>query len=113
DFDNISYNDHKKQIERLASAGIKVSTIYTGYGYHDHILLDKPYEDKNLIAFFTKLFLQKGFPVDQEIRDAARIMRLPYTNNCKAFDPTLRNYYSPNPKAIPTEIVSISSTRYS
>src|SRR5690606_4447065 len=73
DFDNISDNDHKKQIERLASAGIRVTTLFTGYGYHDHILLDKPCKDKKLVAYFTDLFLRKGFPVDHEIRDPARL----------------------------------------
>ncbi|HHW04162.1 MAG TPA: hypothetical protein GXX35_15400 [Thermoanaerobacterales bacterium] len=50
--------------------------------------------------------------MDENIVDPARVMRMPFSFNCKEFDPT-NKYHSDTPKAIPTRLVRETDKRYS
>ncbi|MGZ9583819.1 hypothetical protein [Paenibacillus marinisediminis] len=112
DFDGITMEEYQQQVNRLATLGIEVISVFSGHGYQSHIMLDKPCSNKSLLKDMTGLLRQKGFPVDLAISDAARVMRLPYTNNCKAFDPH-NKYHTTDPQAVPTDLITTTDKRYS
>ncbi len=74
------------------------------------ILLNQYCYDKDILKKFTNLVAKKGFPVDEAIIDSARIMRLPYTYNCKCLDKNSKYYGKEEP--ILTTIVNKTKTRY-
>ena len=59
--------------------------VFTGHGYHAHILLSEDVHQQDILKEFIEEFKQRGFPVDEACKDPARLMRLPMTYNCKAF----------------------------
>jgi predicted transcriptional regulator len=113
DFDGITESEFLDQKRQFAKLGIETVDIFSGHGYQSIILLNEKSYDKELFAKFTDLLLQKGFPVDSKIRDSARILRLPYTFNCKAFLKRDKYYDSVNPEAIPTFVYKKTTKRYS
>lgn len=111
DFDNISEELYQKQKKILEDIGIETISIYSGHGYQDIILLKEKVYDKNILKTFTGLLLQKGFDVDSSIVDPARVMRLPFTYNCKSFDEKSKQYQN-NPSPRRTYIKSTTTKRY-
>jgi len=109
DFDNVSREQFEVEIKRLKDIGIETINIFTGHGYQSLILLNEISNDKELFKKFTFLMLSKGFSIDPKIIDASRVLRLPYTFNCKEFDKTKYD----SPEAIKTTIVSDTDSRYS
>ena len=61
---------------------------------------------------FTELILRKGFDVDPAIVDCARVMRMPYSFNCKELDSRNSYHSKSNPKVIKTALVEITEKRY-
>lgn len=111
DFDKITEEEFRKYQEIFREIDIETIDIFTGHGYQSIILLSHRVYNKNILKDFTNLLIRKGFPVDESIIDSARIMRMPYSFNCKAYD-VKSNYYSDNPQPIKTEIVNITRRRY-
>lgn len=112
DFDNITKKDYEFYKNIFTSLlGIETVDINTGHGYQMIILLDKPTYNKNILKKFTYKLLQLGYMCDPAIIDSARIMRLPFTFNCKCLDPNSKYYNTENP--IPINIVSTTDKRYS
>ena len=112
DFDDITNDQYEQQKEILKKLGINTISIFTGHGYQDIILLNEKTYDTNILKNFTNLLLKKGFSVDSSIIDSARVMRLPYTFNCKAFD-SKSKYFSADPEPIKVEILNSTEKRYS
>lgn len=110
DFDNLSLEQFEDEISRLNNLGIETINIFTGHGFQSLILLNTKVYDKDLYRKFTYLLLSRGFSVDPKIIDPSRILRLPYTFNCKEFD---ERYNTNNPKAIATFILNDTNIRYS
>jgi len=111
DFDNISEEEYQKQKDIFKKLDIETISVFTGNGYQDIILLKEKVYDTKILKSFTDLLISKGFNVDPTIIDPARIMRMPYTYNCKAFDSKSKNY-SEKPKAIRTYIKNKTEKRY-
>lgn len=112
DFDNISEEEYKEEIKKLHDLGIETISIFTGHGYQDIILLDRKVFDTNLFKKFTYLLLSKGFKVDEKIIDPARVLRMPYTFNCKSYDIKSKYYNEDDPFPIPTTITNFTTKRY-
>lgn len=111
DFDGIFEEEFEYQMHVLRRMGIETINIFTGHGYQSIILLNERIYDKHILKDFTELLLRKGFPVDESITDAARVMRMPYSFNCKAYDHKSK-YFSNNPKPIPVSLLSRTHRRY-
>lgn len=85
DFDDIDEKEQAYYDALLHEAGIYPMWVFTGHGYHAHILLSEDVYDTDILQKFIYLFKEKGFPVDESCKDPARLMRLPFTFNCKSF----------------------------
>ncbi|HBF6599511.1 TPA: hypothetical protein KOT48_003677 [Clostridioides difficile] len=83
DFDDITEEEFIKYRLKLSEIGLDTSDIFSGHGYQCIIKLNQLCLDKNILTEFTNKLLSKGFPVDKKIKDSARIMRNPYTDNSK------------------------------
>lgn len=112
DFDKIEFKDYIKYKNRLEDIGIKTITVFTGHGFQDLILLSQKVYDKKSLRNFTELLLRKGFDVDPAIVDCARVMRMPYSFNCKELDNKNSYHSKNNPKVIKTALVDITEKRY-
>lgn len=112
DYDGMTYEEFLKHKQRLLDLGLETIDIYSGHGIQSIILLDKKVYDTKLLYRWTNLLIRKGFPVDPAIIDCARLFRMPYSFNCKAFDPN-NKYYSANPTAVATTDVAWTEKRYS
>lgn len=85
DFDNFSYLSIQGFFHMLDQAGLEGMWVFTGHGYQLHILLDGPLYDSRMLYRMVHLFRSKGFMCDTSCVDPARLMRLPFTYNCKCF----------------------------
>jgi len=111
DFDNIQLEEYLKYYNQFLDIGIEPITIFTGHGYQLIILLKEKCYDQQILKLFNQTLAHKGFPIDEQIIDSARIMRLPYTYNNKEFDEN-NSYYTNNPLKIETYIVHSTKKRY-
>lgn len=113
DFDGISAEEFEKSKQRLLDLGIETIDVFTGHGFQSHILLNHRVKDKDIFKKFTELMFSKGFKVDPAIVDSARVLRLPYTFNCKALDKNQKDYYdAENPQIFETATISWTEKRY-
>lgn len=111
DFDHINEEEFKKYMDKFDSIGSKPSyTIFSGHGYQCIWLLDQPVNEKEILNKWTSLLLNKGFQVDEVIKDSARIMRLPFTYNTKD---NVNNYNESDIKQIETRLLEANKTIYS
>lgn len=111
DFDSISFEEYAELVDRFEELGIYAIWVFSGHGYQAHILLDKALEDKDLLRRSVYKFRSKGFSCDPACVDPARLMRLPYTYNCKCFkDEEYEDELEEPPFC---KIIQDSSTRYS
>lgn len=93
DFDHITAEDFAPILEKLKKSGIEPNySIFSGHGFQLIYKLDKPSTDKELLAEFTDAMKANGYPVDEKIRDCARVMRLPYTVNNKDPENPVKTY---------------------
>lgn len=111
DFDNISFDEYTELVDRFEELGIFALWVFSGHGYQAHILLDKPLEDKDILRKCVYKFRSKGFDCDTACIDPARLMRLPYTYNCKCFKDSA--YESELEEPPMCKIMQESGTRYS
>lgn len=110
DFDNIGFEDYINLSDRFETLGIHALWVNTGHGYHAHILLKSPLEDKSLLRRCVYKFRSKGFNCDSACVDPARIMRLPGTFNNKCFQDDDYAFERSDPPAC--RIVQDSHERY-
>ncbi|NBI07532.1 hypothetical protein [Senegalia massiliensis] len=110
DFDDLSLEEFEKEISRLTNLGIETINIFSGNGFQSIVLLNRPSNDKDLYRKFTHLLLDKGFNVDPKITDCSRILRMPYTFNCKEYD--YKKYSIENPTGKATTIYQDTDKRY-
>lgn len=108
DFDNIDEENYIKYYNQFIDLGIEPLSVFSGHGYQLIILLKEKCYDKGILKLFNKVLLDKGFPIDSNIVDSARIMRLPYTYNNKEFADSEKN----NHRSIPTYILHYTEKRY-
>ena len=85
DFDRISYMEFKELVKRFSEIDLEGIWVFTGHGYQLHILLDNPIYNDGELYKLVYLFRAKGFMCDPACVDSARLMRLPFTYNCKCF----------------------------
>ena len=111
DFDEQSLTEITKQLDILRSLDIEFITVFTGNGIQALILLNKKVYDTKIIKKWTTLLISKGFRVDDSIVDCARVLRLPYTFNCKQFDINNKKY-SHDAIEIATEVWEWTEKRY-
>ena len=83
DFDKITEEKMQKLYKFCTNKGIFPVVLNSGFGYHFLFQLDGNYFDTNLLELFNKLGQELGLEVDPAVKDSARILRLPYTYNCK------------------------------
>lgn len=112
DFDGISTEEFQAQKQRLMDLGIETIDIFSGHGFQSFILLSHSVTDKDIYKKFTTLMLAKGFKVDEAIKDPARVLRMPYSFNCKALDPNGKYYSAIKPEIIATTDVFWTEKRY-
>lgn len=111
DFDGFSYDEYINTVDAFEELDIYAVWTHTGHGYQAHILLDKPLMDKKALHKLVYLFRSKGFDADPSCIDAARLMRLPYTFNCKCFADDTYIEERDNPPLC--ELLQESISRYS
>lgn len=93
DLDHITESDFAPILEKLKKSGLEPNySIFSGHGFQLIYKLDKPSTDKDLLAEFTDAMKASGYPVDEKIRDCARVMRLPYTVNNKDPEKPVKTY---------------------
>ena len=93
DLDHITESDFAPILEKLKKSGLEPNySIFSGHGFQLIYKLDKPSTDKDLLAEFTDAMKANGYPVDEKIRDCARVMRLPYTVNNKDPEKPVKTY---------------------
>ena len=85
DFDNVSYLGIQGLFHMMDRIGLEGVWVFTGHGYQLHVLLDSPLVDTGMLYRMVYLLRAKGFPCDTSCTDPARLMRLPFTYNCKCF----------------------------
>lgn len=85
DFDDIGFEEYVELVDQFEELGIYALWLNTGHGYHAHILLKEPLEDKDILRRFVYKFRSKGMFCDSRCVDPARVMRLPGTFNNKCF----------------------------
>lgn len=112
DFDNISFEEFQREKQKLIDLGIETIDIFTGHGYQSFILLNHRVLDKDILKKFTNLLISKGFKVDESLRDSARVLRMPYSFNCKAMDKKSKYYDAIFPEIIPTTDIAWTEKRY-
>ncbi|MCM3591245.1 helix-turn-helix domain-containing protein [Brevibacillus borstelensis] len=112
DFDNITAEEFLIEKQRLMDLGIETIDIMSGHGYQSFILLSHKVTDKDIFKKFTTLMLSKGFKVDEAVQDPARVLRMPYSFNCKALDKNTKYYDPMNPRIIATTDISWTERRY-
>ena len=84
DLDHITESEFAPILDKLKKNGLEPNySIFSGHGFQLIYKLDKPSTDKELLAEFTEAMKANGYPVDEKIKDCARVMRLPYTVNNK------------------------------
>lgn len=93
DLDHITESDFVPILDKLKANGLEPNySIFSGHGFQLIYRLDKPSTDKDLLAKFTDAMTANGYPVDEKIRDCARVMRLPYTVNNKDPEHPVKTY---------------------
>lgn len=111
DFDGISYVEFDHIQKRFSDIGIEGMWVFTGHGYQVHILLDEALYDTSFLYKLVYLFRAKGFMCDPNCTDSARLMRLPFTYNCKCFSNEEYDYEFNNPPLC--KIIKETNKRYS
>ena len=111
DFDDISFEDYTELVDLFESLDIFALWVYTGHGYQAHILLDVPCYDTQILRKAVAKFRSKGFACDPKCIDPARVMRLPWTFNCKGFVDDKYAHEQENPPRC--EVMQDTESRYS
>ena len=93
DFDHITEKEFTPILEKLKRNGLEPNySIFSGHGFQIIYKLDKPSTDKELLAEFTDAMKANGYPVDEKIKDCARVMRMPFTVNNKDPEKPINTY---------------------
>lgn len=93
DLDHITESEFTPILDKLKKNGLEPNySIFSGHGFQLIYKLDKPSTDKELLAEFTEAMKANGYPVDEKIKDCARVMRLPYTVNNKDPEQPVKTY---------------------
>lgn len=93
DLDHITEKEFTPILEKLKRHGIEPNySIFSGHGFQIIYKLDKPSTDKELLAEFTDAMKANGYPVDEKIKDCARVMRMPFTVNNKDPEKPINTY---------------------
>ncbi|WP_300379860.1 hypothetical protein [Clostridium sp.] len=111
DFDHMSYEEFIVEKQKFIDLGIETIDVFTGHGFQSLIMLDAKAYDTTIIKRWTNLLLQKGIKTDSALVDAARVLRMPFSFNCKEFDVKKKDKYD-NPECIAAKIVNTTQKRY-
>lgn len=88
DLDDLTEPEKNKMVIELKNIGLSGLWVYSGHGYHLHILLKDKLYDAEVVKMIAYLLRAKGFfKVDTRCTDKARVFRLPGTANNKCFEP--------------------------
>jgi DNA-binding MarR family transcriptional regulator len=109
DFDKIGEQQFLEYKMMLENIGLEGLWVFTGHGYHLHLLLDNKSYDSTILLKTVYLLKSKGFrEVDTACIDTGRVMRLPFTYNYKMLKDD--KYTEKDP--LYTDIVSDTDKRY-
>lgn len=109
DFDNISEHQYIQYKIMLEQVGLEGLWVFTGHGYHLHLLLNSKSYDTSILLKTVYLLKAKGFKeVDTACIDTGRVMRLPFTYNYKL----LKNDKYNEEEPLYTYIISDTNQRY-
>lgn len=111
DFDNMTEEEFLMGKQKFKDLGIETIDIFTGHGFQSLIMLNEKVYDTTIIKKWTNLLLQKGIKVDSALVDAARVLRMPFSFNCKEFDLKKTEKYI-KPKCIAAYIFNDTDKRY-
>lgn len=93
DLDHITESEFSPIFDKLKENGLEPNySIFSGHGFQLIYKLDNPSTDKELLAEFTDAMKANGYPVDEKIKDCARVMRLPHTVNNKDPEHPVKTY---------------------
>lgn len=90
DFDDITHNEYLELKEDLINRGIQTLDIFSGHGYHIHILLNEDSEDEDILKKMIRIFKSLGYNPDPQCCDCGRVLRIPFLYNCKTKYSTAR-----------------------
>lgn len=110
DFDGISGEEKDIFDAKLNAVGLYPIWVFTGHGFQAHFLLDEPCYEKDALLKFVYKFRSKGFPADLSCIDPARLMRVPFTYNCKGF---LQEEHPERQRPKFCDVIKYSYQRYS
>ncbi len=110
DLDGITEQTYLQIKSTFESEGLFSVDLNTGHGYQMIFLLDEYSEDLNILKQFVTLLESKGIPVDTSAVDPARVMRLPYTFNCKCLSKKSKYYGKEDPVFV--KLLCKTSVRY-
>lgn len=112
DFDKIDSVKKDELYKFFTAKDIRPMIVSSGYGYHFLFRLNKTYYDIKLLAIFNRLVIEElGLPADSSVKDCARVLRLPFTFNCKkVLNEDGTTDYS---KALACTVVQYSGNTYS
>lgn len=86
DFDDITESCNAEVDYTLTELGLKYDSIRTNInGWQKIFYLKEPCWDKDIIPKFTRLFLSRGFNVDEAVNNRAQVARILGSINNKAF----------------------------
>lgn len=86
DFDDITESCNAEVDYMLTALGLKYDSIRTNLnGWQKIFYLKEPCWDKDIIPKFTRLFLSRGFNVDEAVNNKAQVARVLGSINNKAF----------------------------
>lgn len=111
DFDNVDFDEYTRLAESFEKNGLSATWVNSGHGYQAHFIFDAVNYDKDVLKKLVFKFRSKGYNADVACIDPARVMRLPYTYNCKCFTDEKYAHELNNPPF--TEITSVSKEQYS
>lgn len=97
DFDNLSRNEFQELYDRFNEIGLDGLWVYSGHGIQVHLKLNELCQDNSILKKLVYKFRSKGFKCDETCVDPARVMRLPFTYNCKCFAESQYSYEQANP----------------
>ena len=114
DFDGITKSEFEKIKKIFSNLELSTLDVFTGHGVQSLILLKEMCFDTSLLKRWTTLLIRKGIKVDGALIDAARVLRMPFSYNCKAFDRQGKYFtFGEIPIGIFTEVIEKATLRYS
>lgn len=91
DLDHVSEVENRAFDETMDRLNIPFQSVQTSIdGYQKRFYLSNQIDDEYTVAKFTKILINKGFKVDEKLKNRGQIARLVGTINNKCYDPKFK-----------------------